>query len=96
MSGDEGKRKVVKIDRNVLRDARQKSNKTESHGMAGFLVMLAVLVAAGVCLYSYRDAIRQEPEYPQEPPVPSEPISDAGNVEQPAEPDLTAGETVAA
>ena len=96
MSGDEGKRKVVKIDRNVLRDARQKSNKTESHGMAGFLVTLAVLVAAGVCLYSYRDAIRQEPEYPQEPPVPSEPISDAENVEQPAEPDLTAGETVAA
>ncbi len=104
MSGTSRKRKTVTIDRDALRDARLKAHKRDRHGIKGFLVMLAVLAAAGVCLYAYRGANPQQSESPfpavpntqPEPlPVPAGPVGMAEESAPPAEPDLTAATMVA-
>lgn len=50
MSGAQRNRKTVRIDRDALRDARLKAHKVERHGLTGFLISLALLVAAGAGL----------------------------------------------
>jgi len=50
MSRPGGNRKPLIIDRDALRDARLKAHKVERHWLTGFLISLALLVAAGAGL----------------------------------------------
>lgn len=102
MSGGNRKHKTVTIDRDALRDARLKAHQHERHGIKGGLVTLAVLAAAGACLYVYRDAKQQQSETPlsiaqnphlQEPPVPAEPVGITEESALYAEPDAPAEAT---
>lgn len=104
MSGASRNRKVVKIDRDALRDARFKAHQRERHGIKGFLVTLVVLAAAGACLYRYRDSSPQQPELPlpdvpntlPEPlPAVAKPVGMAEKSAPPAAPDVSAVSTVA-
>jgi hypothetical protein len=86
MSGVQRKRKTLKIDRNVLRDVRKKTHKSETRGIAGFSVALAAFVALGVILYAFRDSyqpsqgvrrsVKPNPDYAYSAPVEASPVED--------------------
>lgn len=97
MSRPGGNRKPLIIDRDALRDARIKAHKHERHGLTGFLLLLALLAAAGAVLWTYHGGTKPLPPPAstpltasvQEPlPLPVDPVEVPEPDEIPAEPDL--------
>jgi hypothetical protein len=77
MSGPRRRPKALKIDRDVLRDARIKRHKHDRGGIGGLLITLAIAAAVGILVYVHRD--QPPPPQPVQKQIASalvEPVSD--------------------
>jgi hypothetical protein len=97
MSGPRRRPKALKIDRDVLRDARIKRHKHDRGGIGGLLITLAIAAAVGILVYVHRDQPPPpQPVQRQSASVLVEPVSDVvvqddsvEDIVEPAEPIAT-------